>query len=220
MKYFSWSKGFIVIALACSIIAQGSTVFPIGSKNQIQKNEPKKVYSVTVTSSQVQNNPASANLTISGENSKISVEKQGTVTLVAGESIVLHPGTKISTGSFLYASIEPRTKVGKHQKKEAKLVTLEENLKIELQADLSFAYQLFSPFPTHNKGYLHAGDAEQGSFNSSSNELSGLAPEQQRKVAVESRFLPEVTRNQNTINYTFIPAVFSFRAETMMVLRL
>jgi hypothetical protein len=142
------------------------------------------------------------------------------VKLVAGESIVLHPGTKISLGSFLYATIQPAVKSGKRQKKEVSLVTIEENQKIEEQASLTFAAALFSPFPSHRKGNLHAGDAENGSFTSSNYELSAVSPEQQRKVAIDSRQLPEVTRKQLLINYLYTPVAFVCRPETMRVLRL
>jgi hypothetical protein len=82
------------------------------------------------------------------------------------------------------------------------------------------AFKLFSPFPAPGKGHLHAGDAEQGSYYASSNELTGVAPEQQRTLAIESRFLPEVPRKQILVNYELIPMANAFRAETLMVLRL
>ncbi|MCX6303973.1 MAG: hypothetical protein NT040_03305 [Bacteroidetes bacterium] len=220
MKYFHWFKGFVFIALTCSVTAQGSTTVLYGSGNNPQNNEPSTGYTISVSAGQVQNSHAEANLTICGANSKVSVEKKGTVTLVAGESIVFHPGTRISNGGFLYASIEPRSKNGKRQKKEVTLVTIEENNKIEEQATLATAYDMFKPFPTHTKGLLHAGDAEQGSFNASSNELSGVTPEQQRKVAVDSRLLHEVTRKQVHASYNLIPVAYAYRAETMRVLRL
>jgi hypothetical protein len=219
MKYLHWFKGFIFIALTCSVTAQGSAYMSFGPDRDLQTNESSKGYTITVSAGQVQNSQAAANLTISGENSKVSVEKKGTVTLVAGKSIVFHPGTKISNGGFLYASIEPATKNGKLQKKQVKLVTVEENKKIEEQASLSVAAALFSPFATHTRGALHAGDAENGSVTSSNNVLSGVSPEQQRKVAVDSRLLPEATRKQMRINYYLTPLAYACRAETMRVLR-
>jgi len=177
MRYFYSYKVFVFIALACAFTAQGSTVVSFAPNSGPQKDESSG-YNLAVSASHAQNKEASANLTISGENSKVSVAKAGTVTLVAGKSIILHPGTKISSGSFLYASIEPRSKTGKRTKKEVTLVTLEEMKKIEEQASLCTAYLLFSPFPTRAKGHLHAGDAEQGSFTSSNNQLSAVSPEQ------------------------------------------
>ena len=220
MKYFHWFKGLAFIALACSVSAQGSTFVFNTPDNDLQKSEASSGYTISVSAEQSQSSQASANLTISGENSTVSVEKKGTVTLVAGKSIVLHPGTKISAGSFMYASIETVSKNGKRQKKEVTLVTVEENEKIEEQASLAVAYNLFRPIPARNKGYLHAGDAENGSFYASNYELSGVAPEQQRKVAVDIRFLPEVTRQQLSVNYYLVPAVYAYRSEAPMVLRL
>ncbi|MFZ4520869.1 MAG: hypothetical protein ACOYNC_04150 [Bacteroidales bacterium] len=220
MKYFYRFKGLVFIALACSVSAQGSTFHYADSGNAPQNNDPAPGYSITVSAGQVQNVQAAANLTISGENSKVSIEKKGTITLVAGKSIVLHPGTTISSGGFLYASIEIKGKNGKHQKKEVSVVTIEEKEKLDEQAGLSIAVARFSPFPTRSKGILHAGDAEQGSFYSSNNELSGVAPEQQRKVAVDSRLLPEVVRSKFSVNYSFVPVAYAYRPETMLVLRL
>jgi hypothetical protein len=220
MKYFYWFKGLILITLACSVTTQGSTVISFGPENNTQKNQTLTGYTVTVSAGQVQNSVASANLTISGENSKVSVEKKGTVTLVAGKSIVFHPGTIISNGGFLYASIEPVSKNGKLQKKQVKLVTVEEKKKIEEQTCLSAAAAMFSPFPTCTRGTLHAGDADNGSFTSSNNVLTAVSPEQQRKVAVDSRLLPDITRKQMPVNFTNTPVIYAFRVETMKVLRL
>jgi primase-polymerase (primpol)-like protein len=221
MKYINWFKGLALIALACSLTAEGSTFMSAGSKDNLQKTNNSKGYQIAVSTGEVKNNnKASANLTISGENSKVSVETAGTVTVVAGESIVLHPGTKISAGSFLYASIESAVKTVKHHKKDVKLVTVEENKKIEEQASLAFAANLFSPFPSSRKGTVHAGDAENGSFTASNNVLLGVSPEQQRKVAVDSRLLPQVSPKQIlTVNHT-TPVSYAYRAQIMMVLRL
>ena len=117
MKYFNWFKGFVFLALACSVTAQGSTFNYTESESNPQTTDPSSAgYSITVSTGKVVNTNASANLTISGENSKVSVEKEGTVTLVAGKSIVLHPGTKIKSGSFLYASMAQRQKVENRRK--------------------------------------------------------------------------------------------------------
>ena len=220
MKYFNWFKGLAFIALACSVTAQGSTSVVSGSEKNTQKSETSAGYTVKVSAGQTQNTQASANLTISGENSKVNVEKAGTVTLVAGESIVLHPGTKISEGSFLYASIEPAVKSGKHPKKGVRLVTVEENQKLEEQASLHYAVALFNPFPTHRKGSLHAGDADNGSFTSSIYEIAGVSPEQQRKVAIDSRMLTQSAPRQILTSVHLLPVAYAFRPEVAKVLRL
>jgi len=220
MKYSNWSKGLFFIAFACSVSAQGSASFAFGMNNFSQKNEASSGYQIEVSAGQTQNSKADANLTISGENSKVSIEKKGTVTLVAGKSIVLHPGTKISKGSFLYASIGTKEKVGKHHKKVTKLVTVEENNKLLEQASLATAYELFKPFPARNDGHLHAGDAEQGSYFSSSDDICAVAPEQQRKVAVDSHLAFQVSRMQYTLNFNPVPVATGYRPDSMRVLRL
>ena len=220
MKYFQRFKGLIFIALTCFITAKGSTVVSLTTKIDAQKDENSTGYNLAVSAGQTDDKQASANLTICGENSKVSIEKKGIVTLVAGRSIILHPGTKISSGSFLYASIESVTKIGKHSKSEVTLVTLEELEKIEEQASLSTAYFLFSPFPTRTKGHFHAGDDEQGSYTLSNNQLSAVYPEQHRKVAVDSRQLSEISRKQIPLNNTRTLMACCCRTENMRVLRL
>ena len=220
MKYFHWYKGLALIALACSFMAHGSTVDTISARKTLSNSPNTKVGNVTVSAGQTQNYQAPANLTLSGESTQITVENDGRVILTAGKSIRILAGTTVSHGGFLYASIEPNVKSGKHHKKEIRLVTVEEKLKIEEQASLAVACVLFSPFPARNKGTLHAGDAENGSFSSSTNELSAVSPEQQRKVAVDSRTLPEVTRKQILINCHPIPVAYTYRTESLMVLRL
>jgi hypothetical protein len=220
MTYFHRFKGFIFIALACFCVAQGSAVNFVQLKSDLQKNDPASVYTVSVSASQ-SNSQASAKLKMSGENSKVSVEKEGTVTLVASKSILLLPGTKITAGGFLYASIEQSpAKGGKHRKKAVKLVTIEENKKIEEQATLSFAYTLFNPFPAPGRRQLHAGAAENGSFISSGNELVGVSTDQQRKVAVDSRPVEQGARKQTLFNVNPVQVACGHRAETMRVLRL
>jgi hypothetical protein len=209
-----------LIALACSVNAQGSTFISAPEEGNPQKSETSSGYTVTVSAGQAKNAEASANLTIAGANSQVNVEKVGTVTLVAGKSIVLHPGTKISAGSFLYASIEPAGKGGKHPKKGVRLVTVEENKKIEEQASLSYAVALFNPFPTHRKGILHAGDAENGSFTSSIYEITGVSPEQQRKVAIDSHMLTLTAPKQILTSVHLLPVAYAYRPEVAKVLRL
>jgi hypothetical protein len=143
------------------------------------------------------------------------------VKLVASESIVLRPGTRVTAGGFLYASIEPVTKGGKHHdKKVVVVVTVEEKMKMEAQASLAMAYTIFSPFPSPVKRHLQNGDAENGCFTSSSNELSAVSPEQQRKVAIDSRILTGVSREQISTDFNPAPVAYSYRPEVMRVLRL
>lgn len=220
MTYFHWFKGFVFVTLACAFTANGNTVDSSTSKNDPQENEISTVYSISVSSGQAQNNQATANLTISGENSKVNVETAGTVTLVASKSILLRPGTKVTAGGFLYASIEPIVKSGKHPKKELRLVTVEEKIMLEAQASLAVAYTIFSPFPAPAKRHLHSGDTENGSFTSSTNELYAVSPEQQRKVAVDSHNLAGVSRKQISTEFNPAPVAYSYRPEVMRVMRL
>jgi hypothetical protein len=218
MNNFNWFKGVFLLAFACCTAAQGGNVATLSAENDTPEKGASAVYTVSVIAGQTQNGESKANLTLAGENSKVSVEQTGTV-IVAGNSILLRPGTRVTAGCFLFASIETPSKTKKHLKK-VKLVTIEEKIRIDEQLNLSIAYTLFSPFPTSKKGFLHAGDAEQGSFNSSNNELSAVSPDQQRKVAVDSRMLRETDRNQIPLNFHIAKVVGITRAESVMVLRL
>lgn len=220
MKYFYRFKGLFFIALAISVAAQGSTVISSGPAYNLQNDEVSAVYNLSVSAEQPQNTPSSANLTMSGDNSKVSVEKGGTVTLVAGKSIILRPGTKISKGGFLYASIESKAKNGMHHKKVVKLVTVEEKRKIEEQACFATACEIFKPFPTPGRRYLHAGDADNGSFTLSNNDLMGVSPEQQRKGAVDSRQVALTAPKQLLSTINRMPETSGYRPETTRVLRL
>jgi hypothetical protein len=93
-------------------------------------------------------------------------------------------------------------------------------MKIEEQASLAFAATLLSPFPSNRKGNLHAGDTENGSYSTAYNELSGISPEQQRKVAVESRPLPQISTKPILTSSQLVPAAYGYRPQIMMVLRL
>lgn len=220
MKYFHWFKGLVFIAFACSFTAQGSTVDVPATSDNTAKGKTATVNNLSISSGQAQNNKVSSNLVVSGESNLIVVAKEGTVTLSAGKSISLLPGTKISAGGFLYASIDQVSKNGKHRKKVVRVVTVEEKQKIEEQASLSVAYTLFSPFLSRNKGSLHAGDAENGSYSSLSTTLSGVSTEQQWKVAVDSRQLPELARKQLPCDIHVAVVTLVTRSQVSRVLRL
>jgi hypothetical protein len=214
MKGFYQPKWLIPILLACALSVQAATDYTISCKQDAVKG------SITVNAGQSKSNQASANISISGENSKITVEKEGVVSLSAGKSIVLHPGTRITAGCFLYATIEPLAKANKHKKKEVRLVTVEEKKKMDEQATLAVAATLFSPFPVCERGSLHSGDTENGSFYAGSNELSGVTSGEQRIVAING--LPSLVTAPLKLILNFAPAPVPvvFRPETTRVLRL
>ncbi len=217
MKHVKQVNPLLLIALACTVLAQGRVSY--GAVPTPQDNGQPSAYSVSVSAGQEQSG-ASANLTLSGSNSRVSVDKPGTVTLVAGKSIILRPGTHISEGGFLYASIEPATKPGKMHKKLVKVVTIEEKKRIDEQVTLSVAYTLFSPFHTRTRGWLHAGSQEQGDFTASSFSSYAVPPDQQRKSGIDTRpaLLAVVYPVMIMGNDPSVPE--GFRPETRRVLRL
>ncbi len=217
MKHLHRVKGFIFIALACTVSAQGSAVMTTGTDPQDSGTSP--AYSLSVSTGQ-ESAPASARLTLAGENSKVSVEKPGTVTLVAGKSIILKPGTRITGGGFLYASIEPAAKPGKHHKRTVKVVTIEEKKRIDEQLSLAVAYTLFKPFPSRTRGWLHAGREEQGSYSASPLTVSAITPDHTRKISADARTSAMAVASAGQRISSILPVPESFRPETRMVLRL
>ncbi|MCX6277913.1 MAG: hypothetical protein NT004_07435 [Bacteroidetes bacterium] len=183
------------------------------------QNRNASLNGVIIASGQSQVYRAHDNISISGSN-PVTVNQKGSITLIAGKSILLLPGTRISYGGFMYATIGTNGKSGKQAGKEVSLVTIEENEKIEELATLALSVALFTPFSTCNNDHLYTGDAEQGSFDLSNNVLSAISPEQQRKVAVDSYFRAEVSHRQMLINYSSVLISHENRAETMRVLRL
>lgn len=208
------NKGIAVVAASLAFSAQGSVAAV--SAQATPQDEGSKAYSISVSSTESQQ--ASANLTLSGENSKVSVEKKGSVTLVAGKSIVFHPGTRIAPGSFLNASIN--RKPGSHGKREARLVTVEENRKILEQQSLAIACSLFSPFPSPARRTLHSSHNGDGNFVSTVNDICGISSEQHRMAAVDSRLLVQRTNQQISSNVLTTPGTPVHRPETTRVLRL
>jgi hypothetical protein len=79
---------------------------------------------------------------------------------------------------------------------------------------------MFKPFPSRSKGYLHAGDADNGSYFASCQELFGVSPEQQRKVAGDSYYTVLVSSGTNQTIVNAAPVPHGYRPETIRVLRL
>jgi hypothetical protein len=160
-------------------------------------------------------------IVVSGESNPVTVEKAGRITLTARKPIVFLPGTKISAGSFVYASIDPAAKQAKHRKKAARLVTVEEKEKIDEQASLAKACEIFSPFPVSKRGTVHAtGDTGRSKYTSSGGDPSAVSPEQQRTFSAVALATTRITIERKTSSFTFFLAASSFRPETVSVLRL
>lgn len=219
MKYIKRLHILFLFFLSLAFNAQSNNGDDTVYLSKNLSNRGATLNGVIIASGQSQVYRAHDNISISGSN-PVTVNQKGSITLIAGRSILLLPGTRISYGGFMYASIGPNGKSSKQAGKEASLVTIEENEKIEEQVNLSMSVALFSPFSTCKNDHLHAGDAEEGSYNLSNNVLSAISPEHQRKVAVDSYFRTEVSHKQMLINYSSVLISHENRAETMRVLRL
>jgi hypothetical protein len=82
------------------------------------------------------------------------------------------------------------------------------------------ACDLFSPFPSRKKGLLDPVDAADGSYKSSRNELFGVTPEQQRKIAVDAFKVLTVFSYQTKFISSIVPESSGYRSEITRVLRL
>ena len=162
---------------------------------------------------------APAHLVLS-ESTPVTVDQNGSITLVAGKSIHFLPGTKISAGGFMYASIVQPGKTGRLQKKEVRLVTVEENEKLEEQVSLAQAATLLSPFPSNKKGQLHAATSENGSIDVYTNNNIGISQEQTFKLAAIS--VARLQANLQPIVHKFInlPGYCNNNVDCRYVLRL
>jgi len=176
-------------SVICSILLASAVTLPGGnsvySQNQeeptgIQKSD---AFSLSVSTGQSVDEQSRANVTLSGVNGKVKVESSNKVTIVAGKSITLKPGTRVSSGGFLYASIESPLKSRKHAKREMRIVTVEEKIKLDEQADLAKSCTRISPFLPGNKRTLFNGGSDRGTISSPTGDFMAISPEQQRKVA-------------------------------------
>lgn len=171
----------MLLASAVSLLG-GKSLY---SQNQDEPagNQKSNAFSLSVSTGQTVEEQSRANVTLSGENGKVKIENSNKVTIVAGKSITLKPGTRVSPGGFLYASIESPVKSRKHAKREVRIVTVEEKIKLDEQADLAKSCTHISPFLPGNKRTLFNGGSDRGSISSSSGDYLAISPEQQRKVA-------------------------------------
>lgn len=185
MKHMRHFFSLFFLSLLISVASQAAVCDGIKGVSKNVGNKDANVSDVIISAGQTKEYVTSSNITLS-QAEPVTVDQNGSITLVAGKSIQLLPGTKISAGGFMYASIVTKGKSGKHVKKEIRLVTLEENEKIEEQTSLSQAAALFSPFPSNRKGQLHAAAKENGSFGIYINKDLGIAQEQTHKLAAIS----------------------------------
>lgn len=216
MRFFSTHKFFILTALAV-LAAAGTSPLYAGVAGQ--ENEGL-VYDISVSAGQEAGTPASATLTIAGESSKVSVEKQGSVTLTAGKSIILRPGTRVSAGGFLYASIEPASEAGQDKHHSARVVTVEEHQEILEQTALAFAHTRFSPFPSASRSHVSGEAGEQGSYTVAGSVPSAISPDHQRKVMTDNRAISTLFVPYSTSHQLACRPDPGIRPETRRVLRL
>lgn len=156
-------------------------------------------------------------LVLSGEE-PVSVGQNGAIKLVAGESIILLPGTKISSGGFLYATIH--TSKGKQSGKVTTLVTVEEKAKIDEQKALEHAATLLSPFPTETaKGVSPCSD-ERNSISATSVNQSAITIGNNNKISAITETRLVICQTFPSINYSTGFTLHSFVPEARFVLRL
>ena len=181
MKFLELKSGLLSMML---LIAFGTEVSGFDSVSGIKKtilSNNVSLNNILVSSGQVQEYASSSHLTLSGSD-PVKVDANGSMTLIAGKSIQLLPGTKVTVGGFMYASVLPHGKEAQKIKQRARLVTIEENEKIEEEISLAGAAALISPFTTSNKGELYSGSSSDGCIRPSLRVEACLGSEQYRNL--------------------------------------
>ncbi len=124
----------------------------------------------------------SASAIILSEQMPVRVGSNASLTLVAGKNIFLLPGTKITAGGFLYATIQKPGKKGKTAAQECRLVTIEENEQIAEQEALAVSTTL-SPFVRPEKDHLRNAAPGESTLNVTSPSDKGIIQDHQRKFS-------------------------------------
>jgi hypothetical protein len=156
-------------------------------------------------------------LVLSGEQ-PVSVGTNGAIKLVAGQSIILLPGTKISSGGFLYATIQnPK---GKHSGKVTKLVTIEEKEKIDEQKALEHATTLLSPFPTKSLTGVSPDSNDSKSIAASSIHQSGITSGNNNKINAVTDTKLVISQTFSNYDHSRGFTIADFVPPTRFVLRL
>jgi hypothetical protein len=182
MKLLEFKSGLLSMMLLMMVIGTEASDFDSvkGLKKSVLSNEVS-LNNILVSSGQIQEYTSSSHLTLSGSD-PVKVDANGSITLIAGKSIQLLPGTKVTVGGFMYASVLPHGKEAQRAKQKTRLVTIEENEKIEEEISLAGAAALISPFTTANKGELYSGSSSNGCIRPSVIVEACLGSEQSRNV--------------------------------------
>jgi hypothetical protein len=152
------------------------------------------------------------------DESPVSVGANGSMKLVSGKSIILLPGTKISGGGFLYATIH-RSK-GSQSGKTTTLVTVEQKEMIDEQKALEHAATLLSPFASKSDNGFSARKDDDSSISATSVKQYGVTSGNNNKINAITETKSVVNLIFTSNNYLQELNITDFVPETIFVLRL
>jgi hypothetical protein len=160
-------------------------------------------------------------LTVSGPDKPVIVRKGATLNLVSGQTIVFLPGTKVSSGGYLHATII--TDAGERNMASRKMTRPSDLAKManpDETISISEAQASCSPFARSSKGDFREKGNNDQSINALIPDVSGVVTEHNRKVALagqsRNQFAPQHLFNFS--NKFFL--TFSGKPEATRVLRL
>ncbi|NQV01573.1 MAG: hypothetical protein HQ542_02930 [Bacteroidia bacterium] len=201
--------------------------YALESHSTMDSESPKPVTdsvisNMTILSGEKKTVDARNNLIISGEDQPVTIKEGGSITITAGEKIILLPGTKVSAGGTLHASISA-AEVAELQKKEKERpleVTREEQAKVEEHNRLEEAYNLFRPFATPVFASYHNEKKERESITLASTYLTGITCESQQRVVVPLKENISYYSDYLTSKSSVCQIASVFRPVAIMALRL
>lgn len=159
----------------------GNDGYPVEKQNQPGNSSETVLNGISLTDQDTRVVNSSSAIILS-EQEPVRVGGNASLTLVAGRNIFLLPGTKITAGGFLYASIQRPGKKGKAITEECRLVTIEENEQIAEQEALAISTTL-SPFVKPEKDHLRNAVPGESTLSISSPSDKGVIQDHHRKFS-------------------------------------
>ena len=213
------SVTIFVAAFMTAFAGMAGVKTPVADQSLSSVNDPQGITGTTSSASDQSVSENSSMLSLSGAN-PVTLSPNGSVTRVSGNNVRLLPGTKISSGGFVYAPAGHVEKTGKPNRREKRLVTVEEKEKIEARQAMEKAATLISPFLVNRKGQIKSGEPADGHFMSLTYNDMAVVQENQSKTAGYYAETSVTFLKVSLITYLNVPEFRLIRTNCPYVLRL
>jgi len=152
----------------------------------------------------------------------VTVKEGGSFRIIAGEKIILRPGTQIVAGGSFHASISGSDieSIKKKEKERPLEVTRDEKEKVEEHSRLEEAYEMFRPFTRQVSENFREEKQERESINLSSPGSYGIASDQQRRIDADLLKPIVISTIHITSNISSCQIMSGFKPVSFMALRL